>query len=152
MTILTDLTKRWAASDVAIREGASHDRIAAFEHEHSVSLPHDVADYFRFVDGMDDTMCDDFFHFWKLDDVRPVHDIMRDGDHDYADRNAYPGYFAFADYLIDSWHYAMLLTDASHQPAPVRFVTFSDPPGGFAADSFRSFIVQYCDDPNMLLC
>lgn len=91
MTLFAELTKRWAASGIAIRAGASQDRIAAFEHEYSVVLPSVVADYFRFVDGMDDTMCDDMFHFWKLEDVRPVHDIMRDGEHDYADRDAYAG-------------------------------------------------------------
>ena len=152
MTLWAALTERWPRSGVTIRGGASPERIVAFERQYSVTLPPDVLEYFRFVDGMDDTMCDDMFHFWKLDEVRPVADVLREGDHEYADRDAYPRYFAFADYLISSWVYAILLTDDPNQPAPVRFVTGSDPPGRVAADSFRSFIKKYCDDPNMLLC
>jgi hypothetical protein len=151
MKLGTDLTKRWAASGVAIRDGVSTECIAAFEHRFSVVLPQDVVDYFRFVDGMDDTMCDDMFHFWTLDEVRPVFDVLNDGDHNYPDRDQYPGYYTFADYLISSWDYAVLLTRDRSQPAPVRFVTGSDPPGRIAADSFRSFLTQYCDDPNFLL-
>ena len=151
MSLWLDLISRWERSDLEIRTGVSPQQIIAFEQRYSVALPQDLVDYFTFVDGMEDTMCADMYHFWKLEELRPVVDVLSDGNHDYADRDAYPNYFTFADYLISSWDYAVLLTNVRQQPAPVRFVTGTDPPGHVADESFSSFMRRYCDDPNELL-
>ena len=149
MAIWTNLTERWSNSDLTIRDGVTSERIKVFENQYSVVLPQQVVDYFRFVDGMDDEMYRDMYRFWKLEQVRPVFDVL--SGHDFSERDAYPSYFVFADYMINSWCYAVLLTEDGQQPAPVRFVTYSDSPGGFAANSFQSFMQQYCEDPDQLL-
>ncbi|MCP4886361.1 MAG: SMI1/KNR4 family protein [Planctomycetaceae bacterium] len=151
MSLWSDLTTRWAQSDLEIRPGVSAQQITTFEQRYSVALPQDLIDYFSFVDGMEDTMCADMFHFWKLEELRPVFDVLNDGNHDYADRDAYPNYFTFADYLISCWDYAVFLNNDRQQSAPVRFVTGTDSPGHVADDSFSSFMRRYCDDPNELL-
>ena len=151
MSLWSDLTTRWLQSDLDIRPGVSAQEIVTFEQRYSVALPQDLVDYFSFVDGMEDTMCADMFHFWKLEELRPVFDVLNGDDHDYPDRDAYPNYFAFADYMINSWDYAVLLTNDRQQRAPVRFVTGMDRPGNVADDSFASFMRRYCKDPNELL-
>ena len=150
-SIWSELTSRWVDSDLDIRAGVSTQQIAAFEQKYSVALPQDLIDYFTFVDGMEDSMCHDMFHFWKLEELRPVVEVLSAGNREYSDRDAYPRYFTFADYMIRSWDYAVLLTNDRQQSAPVRFVTGTEPPGRFADDSFYSFIRRYCEAPDQLL-
>jgi hypothetical protein len=138
---------KWRRSNVAIRPGLSADAIAAFQSRYRIVLPPDVQEYFRAADGTGDEMDADFFRFWPLDEVKPVHEELAGAEQfAYADRFAYPDCFVFADYSIHCWEYAVKLNSDPTQPAPVFRVTGHLPPGEQMASSFREFMERYADN------
>jgi len=90
----------------------------------------------------------DMFRFWSISEIVPVSEQLNDSHGViYPDRFAYPHCFVFADYLINSWLYAVKLTSDLNQPAPVYRVTRGEPAGGPIAPSFRAFMTRYAEDP-----
>lgn len=113
-------------------------------------LPADVLSFYRLADGSGTNDMDNaLIRFWPLGEVRPVHEALNELDG--PERWAYPGCFVFADYLIDSWLYAIRLTADPAQPAPVFRVLAGDPPAEPMAASFAEFIAHYAARPDSIV-
>jgi hypothetical protein len=145
----TRVRKRWKDAAITASAGASTADISAFERGHQVTLPEDVRRYFTTLNGTGNDMDNDTYRFWPLAEVKPVYEVLAPSrGFEYPDRYAYPDCFAFADYMISSWLYAVKLTGDPAQPAPVYRVTASDVPGEQMTESFLDFMNRYADDPN----
>jgi len=143
----------WRRSGIVIRPGVSMAEIESFQLKHGVSVPSDFLQYLLTVDGSSDgDMDDDLFRFWPLSEVVPVHDELDErGGVVYPYRFAYPDCFVFADYLVNSWLYAIKLTADPTQPAPVYRVTASKNPGEQMFASFREFMESYAAKPSNIV-
>ncbi|HEY1398811.1 SMI1/KNR4 family protein [Roseateles sp.] len=128
-------------------------KVEAFQVKNGVALPADVLAYLMTVDGSSDGHMDvDLFRFWPLGEFVRVHEELDErGGVIYPDRFAYPDCFVFADYLVNSWLYAVKLTADSKQPAPVYRVTASDPPGEQMSASFKEFMANYAAKPSSIV-
>jgi hypothetical protein len=133
---ISDLKRHWVDLQIAHATGASVADIEAFEQRHGVTLPQDLREYFRELNGMDighegasdlDLIC-----FWRLDQVEQGKD--ENGDIYY-----------FADWSIDACLYGVQLSPGATS-APV----FLDC-GGYnkradllkVASSFSEFVEGY---------
>ena len=68
--LLADVMQRWTDAGIDIRPGVNDAAIERFEKEYGVTLPADVAMYFRTVDGMPESVMDDaLIRFWQLAEV-----------------------------------------------------------------------------------
>ena len=143
----------WRRSGIVIRPGVSLAEVEAFQLKYSVAVPADLLAYLLTVDGSSDgDMDDDLFRFWPLSEVVPVHEELDErGGVVYSDRFCYPNCFVFADYLVNSWLYAVKLTTDPSQPAPVYRVTASRDPGEQMSASFREFMESYAASPGNIL-
>jgi hypothetical protein len=143
----------WTQCGIAIRPGVSPSQIDEFQCTYGVALPKDVLDYLCAADGSSEGDMDDMlFRFWPLSEIVPTHDELDErGGVVYPDRFAYPDCFVFADHLINSWLYAVKLTNDPHQPAPVYRVTAGNTPGECMASSFREFMESYAKDPTSII-
>jgi hypothetical protein len=143
----------WRRQNIFIRPGVTLEDIAAFEHKYSVTLPADLTEYFRLVDGTGmDEFDEHLTSFLSLAEMRPVHDWLNDsGGVVYPDRFAYPDCFVFADHFLSSWLYAVQITSDPTNPCPVYRVTASAVPGKMEARSFREFMTKYANDPLSIL-
>jgi hypothetical protein len=134
-----------------VRPGVTQAGIVAFEVKYEVALPPDVREFFSAADGTGDDMDHGLYRFWPLGEIQPVHDVLVSDRFTYSDRHSYPDCFAFADYCINLWDYAVKLTKDPLQPAPVFRVTGGDPPGEQMAESFREFMEQYAVNPDNIM-
>lgn len=135
---------RWRQSDLTILPGATTDQIAAFETQYKVVLPPDVRGYFMTVNGMEETMDNDLFRFWPLEEVCPAkNEWLHSEEAIQQGRDL----FVFADYCISCWSYGVKLTSNPNQPAPVyRLTGCYAPPEGKMTDSFSEFMNRYVED------
>ena len=146
------IIEHWRQQDIPILAGASLEAITNFEKTHSVVLPADVRDYFMIIGGTGHHLDDDLYHFWSLEEAKPVHEELADnGEFKNFNRFAYRNYFMFVDYSICLCYFAVKLTGDPTQPAPVICIWASDSLGDQKASSFREFMTLYADDPNNLL-
>jgi hypothetical protein len=135
-SFLSKLKKHWQELDLAHAAGASAAEIVAFEERYSVTLPTDLREYFRelngFAIGHEGASDLDLISFWHLDEVEQ-------GKGENGD------IYYFADWSIDACLYGIQLT-SSMTSTPV----FLDC-GGFGkrndlvkiAPSFSEFIAGY---------
>ena len=124
--------------------------VESFQLKYGVAIPVDMVAYLTTVDGSSDGHMDvDLFRFWPLGELVPVHEELdMRGGVIYPDRFAYPDCFVFADYLVNSWLYAVKLTTDPTQPAPVYRVTASETPGEQMSASFKEFMTNYAAKPS----
>lgn len=143
----------WRGSGIVIRPGVSMAEVESFQLKYGVAVPADLLEYLLAVDGSSDgEMDNDLFRFWPLSEVVPVHvELDERGGVVYSDRFAYPECFVFADYLVNSWLYAVKLTADPGQPAPVYRVTASKDPGEQMSASFREFMESYAASPSSIV-
>jgi hypothetical protein len=147
------------------------DHIAEFESRHNVLLPQDFRTYFHTVNGMgtaggtdidprglrrfflgsgnagsDTTVDDDWFSFWRFEDVVCVAEDLPDRIAQFPDANRY---FMFADHSIGLPTFAIKLSPNPTLPTPIASV-FADQRELFGEDvydSFTDFVQHYLDDP-----
>ncbi len=118
MTDLNERVKaRWSAEGAVPRPGVGDRQIDAFETKHGVRLTRDVADYFRVVDGMEESGCDAGWNeFFPLEQLTPaaeeVGTWVRESPNvsEWADPlGDLSGWFIFGQYLAWSHVYAVQL-------------------------------------------
>ncbi len=140
----------WRRSGLPIRPGVASADVESFQRQHGVVLPADVLSFYRLADGSSTNDMDNaLIRFWPLGEFKPVHEALNELHG--SERWAYPGCFIFADYLIDSWLYAVRLTADPAQPAPVFRVLAGDPPRDAMAASFAELISRYAARPDRLV-
>lgn len=116
MLQLNKLKERWVSENIKIHALAKDDEIKAFENAYNVLLPDDVREYFKQVNGTHDQSDSEFIQFYSLDKVKKITEAY-DGWHGVPDYNLivktlseYEKYYAFANYSIHVFCYAIKLT------------------------------------------
>lgn len=139
--LLERLRGHWLAQNIASSGGASEEEVAAFEREHKVALPPLFREYVRELNGMADASGDsDWVYFWPLSRMRRLCDL------NYAGGEELSHYWAFADYLMASHDYAILLSPDLRAPAPVCVMYVWQ-----AAPSFEDFLRRYLEGDEELI-
>jgi hypothetical protein len=134
------VVKSWNESAAALRPGVTMRDIERFERSFGVRLSEDVADYFRWVDGINEGEWDEhLIRFWPLDEVRPVLQEVPDAS------KRFRGYFVFADYCLWAHGYAVRL--GSDEDDVVIAGAGRTNPG---APSFAGFLELYVTNPEGL--
>jgi len=96
--------------------GVTQEQVTAFERHNGVLLPVDVRDYYLAADGMIDGDSDDcLISFWQLSRIEAAPDDLNKR----LSASAKTRYFFFADFLIDSHHFAMRLSESVAEPGPI---------------------------------
>ena len=104
MDLIRQLLKYWTSAKVNISPPVSVRDIEEFESSNTVSLPEDFRRYLLAANGLVDRDSDAcMISFWSLNEIEPI--IHEDQEVEV--------YFKFADFLIDSHHYAMKLKPSS---------------------------------------
>lgn len=150
------MKKHWVSIGETVRPGASPDAIESFSTAYEISLPQDLCDYFRTVDGMEETETDNLLlHFFRLSAVKPVIEELAQvgGVPDYrpikktlADPERY---FVFADYMIGSHVYAIRLSPDKSAATPIIWICGSR--WRVVAATFSEFGEKYFANPDELL-
>lgn len=124
MSALENLIERWRSTAGQVRHGVSESELLRFEAENSVSLPGEIADFYRRVDGQDENTFDPIskIRIWPLHSVR---------------LSSHPHIYIFADYLIESHWYGFELSE--QEGHPTVYLVGSDTPQAIA-DSFSAFL------------
>lgn len=143
--LLEQLREHWLAQNIEISGGASEEEVAAFERKHGVALPPLFREYVRELNGMAGSASDDhFIAFWPLARIQNV------AQHNYRE---YQGddaqqYFIFADYSIESHHYAIRLSPDAAALAPTAFIYHK---AELEVASFEEFLVRCLEGDEELL-
>ena len=139
--IFTALEAYWDQCGIRPNAGATEAELAAHEAKYGVSLPDEMRDYFRAINGMfsgpkwRSSMDDDLIRFYPLAECRPL-------DVEWPDSGAPDAgsILCFADYSIWCWGYgARLSREAGRGPVHVLY----GPETVQVADSFREFLESY---------
>jgi hypothetical protein len=114
---------------------ATEEEIDRFETLHGVRMPSDLRDYFLRLNGVEEAP--ELFRFWPLGEVRPVDlESFRVPDREH--------YFLIADYLIESFYYAIYL---GNKPELQNWVVIPCMPHQpFVAITFTAFLELYLVD------
>ncbi len=131
--LLTRLSAAWGAEDIRPAGPASADAIAAFERRHRVSLPRDFRKYLEILNGArggrDEMGNKETIAFWRLDEIEPL---------DVGGVRIFP----FADFLIDSHRYAIVLSADPRASTPI-VVHHNNDTLIKIAESFTDFVRGY---------
>src|SRR5262249_8607438 len=133
------LIGHWRRSGVELKPGASIAQLRALEKFAGFPLPDDFKSYFAAANGMVEFAADSHHvSFWSIEQ------ILSDGDAKMPFLNAGPLRLAFADVLINSWHFYLEYTDSS------RLLLRSGLDDELKLDCFTRFADLYLRDPNAL--
>jgi hypothetical protein len=145
LDLFSRLEKHWyavGAGSVAVRPpNASESEIADFERINGVTLPPDFREYFSRFNGTGDDSDAKLFCFKPIGKIYSL-EPNRSGINDAEN------YFIFADYMIDSWYYAIYLGNDRALQHKVILPDFPDHPE--IAPDFSAFLELYLkDDPKL---
>jgi hypothetical protein len=138
------LIRYWQSQGMRIAPPATETQVLEFERNYGIEIVHEFRDYLLTVNGMlqaSNDQCDaNLFAFWQLNRIRPVSEECPE-----LQRSAEEGrYFAFADYMVWSWAYAIDLASTSDTRGKVILV------GGLreqsVASTFSEFVRLYVED------
>src|ERR1035438_5697197 len=107
----------WRGRSIPSRRGATSQGIAEFQERYKVILPQDMRELWLLMDGTEGASADDLT-FWELREFRGVPEVFTGADYECMDVRCPPGlphpasYFAFSDYLIYSFCYAVGLGES----------------------------------------
>jgi hypothetical protein len=150
---LSKLREHWAVGRAIPMGGASEQEIQAFQNTYEIQMPEDLHRYFKEVNGMrPDWRYDQDsigFTFWTLSRVQPLSVVTPRGSVDWSDSKLNSNevqYFVFADYLGESWWYAVGLPKRNAY-APVVIISH---PNELVAHSFSEFFdLYFVDSPKL---
>jgi hypothetical protein len=145
LDLFSRLEKHWYAAgtgSVAVRPPhATESEIADFERINGLTLPPDLREYFLRFNGTDDDGDAKLFCFKpieKLCSLHPGYPALNDAEY----------YFIFADFMIDSWYYAIYLGNNPSLQHKVILPDFPNHPE--IAPDFSAFLELYLNyDPKL---
>lgn len=146
MSLVQEMISRWTVQGVLARPGASENEIVAFEARYSVTLPADFREYLRLANGTE-RFDDEFLSFAPIQDIKPVAETWGDAG---AGQDHYSGCFAFADWAIHCWDYAIQLDGSLPHLGAVFRVEDSRHRSDPIASSFSEWVSIYLRDPDGL--
>jgi hypothetical protein len=146
MTIVQDMINRWLQHGASPRPGASEEEVVAFETHYSVTLPADFREYLRHANGTE-LFDDHFLSFAPIQHIKPVTENWSDAD---SGQDHYKGCFAFADWAIHCWDFAIQLDRSLPHMGSIFRVEDSRRRSDPIASSFSEWVSIYLRDPDSL--
>jgi hypothetical protein len=147
------LRMRWISAGIAARPGVAPEEIRAFESRYGALLPPDLRDYFSTVDGMEWGKSDEeMLEFFHLGAVKSIPEDVATWPRWRNIVNTLPNperYFVIADFMLSSHVFAIRLSEAGTEPAPVLGVLNDH--YWQSAESFTHFLEQYLEGGAMAL-
>jgi hypothetical protein len=120
---------------------ATEEEVNAFETVHSIKVPDDLRAYFLRFNGVEEDP--DMFCFWPLSRLASVLSISGLSKATASLREV-DRYYVFADYMIESYYYAIYLGD---NPSVQHSVILPDfPKHPVIASNFSDFLELYLTD------
>ena len=143
--VFSRLERHWyeaGAASVGPRpSNATESEIADFEKTNAVTLPLDLREYFLRFNGTGDDTDAKLFCFW------PIHKLCS-LQSNYRGIGEAESYFIFADFMVESWYYAIYLGDNPSLRHRVILPDFPSHPE--IAPDFSAFLELYLnDDPKL---
>lgn len=146
MSIVQEMTRRWAQQGAAARPGVSADTLAAFERRYSVTLPEEFREYLRLANGTES--CDsELISFAPIEAIRPVAETWGIAD---TGQDHYRGCFTFSDCAIHCWDFAIQLDHAGPHAGAVFRIEDARRRSEPIASSFGEWVAIYLQDPDKL--
>jgi cell wall assembly regulator SMI1 len=142
-SVADKLVAHWASQKLVASPGALPQAVRKFEANHGVILPDDLRNYFLRHDGMDQDAKG--FSFWPLARVRPAAEELAELSSTETPVEL-GGYFAFADYLVWCWAWAIRLTADPAGSNPVIMIGTADGVPLKVASSFGEFVDLYLEN------
>ncbi len=147
----------WLSLRVRIRPGASIDAVEAFETRYGVRLPQDLVDYFRLIDGMEDTDHDEWAaRFHAIHALKCLPEALAERGETLDDLEIAPllrdpqRYFVLVDVLICDRLIAVKLgPDRRASDSPIVWI--HDDRFGLMAHSFSQFLADYLKNQAILV-
>jgi hypothetical protein len=138
----------WLSTGGALNPGSTEDQLAAFESRYRVSLPEDLRELLLTVNGqycVNDPLDESrgLIEFHVLGEITPLYPPSLPLD------PPAPCYFSFADFLISSHDYGILLSADSTGENPVA--VFHDAHPIIVASSFSEFAEGYLANDQAVL-
>jgi len=110
----------WRRRSLPARDGVSSKSLADFERKNQVTLPAEMRELFGLMDGTEGASADDLT-LWPIQEMKRVPEVFTGADYSCLNPHSpqflpsAEDYFVFADYLIYSFCYAILLTENKPQ-------------------------------------
>jgi cell wall assembly regulator SMI1 len=142
-SVADKLVAHWASQKLVASPGALPQAVRTFEANHGVILPDDLRNYFLRHDGMDQDAKG--FSFWPLARVRPAAEELAELSSTETPVEL-DGYFAFADYLVWCWAWAIRLTADPAGSNSVIMIGTGDGVPLKVASSFGEFVDLYLEN------
>jgi hypothetical protein len=141
----------WVSENIAGSIPASSQEILLFQSTNGVTLPGDLVEYFKLINGTNEQYDDRFFHFYSLSQFKSIEDELKNwnGVPDYsgivATLKDHKKYFVFADHMFHLFSYAIRLNNfeetQENEVLAICGETFKK-----IANSFSEFVDQYLTD------
>ncbi len=148
MTAVEQLVEHWTEQGLPLAKGVPDADIESLESRYALTIPTDLRDYFKSVNGHVqrggvDTDAEGFA-FWPLERLQPLPVVCAVNNIAVPPVEGPERYFVFADYLQWSWAYAIRFGTTDN---PVIFVGAV---GGQVATSFAEFVRLDIEDSQAL--
>jgi len=145
------LKKLWVSEDIARSIPASNQELLLFQKINEVTLPNDLVEYFKSVNGTTEEYDTRFFQFYSLNQFKNIDVELKNwnGLPDYSGivttLNDYKKYFVFADYSFHMFSYAIRLNN-SNEPVKNEVLVICGKEYKMIANSFSEFVELYLDN------
>ena len=146
MTLVQQMISRWLQQGASARPGAPEEEVVAFEARYSVTLPAEFRNYLRLANGTE-LFDDQFLSFAPIQDIKPVAETWGDAG---PGQDYYRGCFAFADWAIHCWDFAIQLDGSLPHMGSIFRVEDSRRRSDPIAPSFDEWVSIYLRDPDGL--
>ena len=149
MKVLDNLKAKWSL-DLHISNGASIENIYEFQCRYDISLPLDMLNYLKVVNGTQDKYLDDLFIFYSIKKIKPLIDEFRDwrGIPDYykliQEFKFVKDFFVIGNYQSNLFSYAIRLKNGYGEKGEVY--VFCGENYRRIATSFSEFMELYLND------
>ena len=132
----------WKIQGLAIAEGAGESELDEFESREGVRIPNEFRTYLLAVNGMVQDYDSDgnLFAFWSLPRIKSVREECPECFVDETTGN----FYAFADFIMWSWAYAVEMSSDPCSAGKVILVGGLRPQ--MVSQSFAEFIELYIQD------
>jgi len=145
------LKELWKSDSIVRPNPASEQELLRFQNTNEVTLPEDLAEYFRLVNGTNEEYESRLFQFYSLNNFKNIGDELKhfNGVPDYSGLvttlKDYTKYFVLADYMFHLFSYAIRLNKYDETEGN-EVLILSGEKYQKISNSFSDFVTLYLDD------
>ena len=150
--IWAQLIDAWRRQSLPIQNACTENEITTFETKNKITLPPDLREYLRQVNGMRDFWPGDQdqkgFSFWTLKKIKTLAEEIEAQDKKPWSLEGQNSMFLFCDYFTWCWAYAIKIIPDGSRVEGVYLVCCSEPIK--VAESFTDFVRMYLEKSEKL--